>query len=87
MKDLNKNVCAYSNCVGFLFIRKKSLPVLYSEINQTYCIGEQIHNNYLNIACAVRAIYASCAGTAAHRHNNRIMYVAYSCSSNLNNSK
>ena len=23
--------------------------------------------------CAVRAIYASCAGTAAHRHNNRIM--------------
>ena len=25
--------------------------------------------------CAVRAIYASCAGTAAHRHNNRIIYV------------
>ena len=24
--------------------------------------------------CAVRAIYASCAGTATHRHNNRIMY-------------
>ena len=30
--------------------------------------------------CAVRAIYASCAGTAAHRHNNRIMYICkFSC--------
>ena len=25
------------------------------------------------LGCAVCAIYASCAGTAAHRHNNRII--------------
>ena len=29
--------------------------------------------------CAVCAIYASCAGTAAHRHNNRIMICLFVC--------
>ena len=27
--------------------------------------------------CAVRAIYVSCAGTAAHRHNNRIIIIIF----------
>ena len=41
------------------------------------CISTQVYNKIQGIGCAVRAIYASCAGTAAHRHNNRIMCIKF----------
>ena len=41
----------------------------YTNTSSSFLKPKWVHKT----GCAVRAIYASCAGTEAHRHNNRKM--------------